>query len=158
MASFLRCWILGIDSSQSFFSLLATRPAPATWPVSGCIPYHPLCCATPAAGVASIRRPNSHQLALFPQHAHSHHSNACTLAHQSCSLLRLQPCIANHTPSPPASPIKLCRFSSLLPSAPTQEVLLSTHHAHQTERSSGSHRSGCFESPAHQLLGLPPEP
>ncbi|KAL7816162.1 hypothetical protein V8C26DRAFT_400650 [Trichoderma gracile] len=38
-----------MNSSQSFFSLLATRPAPATWPVLGCIPYRRVCYETPAA-------------------------------------------------------------------------------------------------------------
>ncbi|KAL6866696.1 hypothetical protein J3F83DRAFT_121256 [Trichoderma novae-zelandiae] len=48
--SLLGCWTLGMKSSQSFFSLLATRPAPAaTWPVFGCFPYLPDCCESPAA-------------------------------------------------------------------------------------------------------------
>ncbi|KAL6882832.1 hypothetical protein HDV57DRAFT_461447 [Trichoderma longibrachiatum] len=121
-------------------------------------PYRPLCRETPAA------RRGVHTEAEFTSACSC--SSACPLPPQRClhlgaSELQLVALATLHCQPhalPPASPTKLCRFSSLLPSAPTQEVLLSTHTAHQTERSSGSHRSGCFESPAHQFLGLPPGP
>ncbi|KAL6697546.1 hypothetical protein J3F84DRAFT_289753 [Trichoderma pleuroticola] len=140
-AVLLCCRILGINSRQGLLRLLAgilARPfspsyrsgcyeCPAAWS-GGQFPSARSCCSTCHA-----------------------HSLCSTLAHKSCSLLRLQPCIPNHTPSPLAPLIKLCRLSSVLLSAPAHEGVDFAHHARQTERSSGSHRSGCFESPAHQF-------
>ncbi|KAL7783463.1 hypothetical protein V8C43DRAFT_293834 [Trichoderma afarasin] len=139
----LRCRILGINSRQGFVY------SPASWPVLFAIVSFRLL----RVSCGLEWRPNGCQ---FPSarsccstcHAHSLCS---TLAHKSCSLLRLQPCIPKPHPLPLAPLIKLCRLSSFWFSAPAVEGVDFAHHAHQTERSSGSHRSGCFESPAHQF-------